>query len=117
MTEKKGVRSVKVEDLGYVYLGICRGEDVWGNWHEDDWFCCIETKDGKTIDIAQLMDEVFGVGYTYCAMSNRGYECEEEREEGEECSYKDEKGICRPPLFRFKIAIEAEPLNTWCVRK
>jgi hypothetical protein len=111
MAEERRKRSVKIEDVGHVYIGLFRGEDIWGNWHEDDRFCKIETKDGKTIDVGELMDEVFGVGYNYCVMSNCGEKCEEEREEDDECSCKDERGICKPPLFKFKIVVEAEPIE------
>ena len=27
------------------------------------------------------------------------------------CIYRDEKGICRPPVFKFKITVEVEPVT------
>lgn len=108
----KGLRSLKLEDVGYVYVGICRGRDVWKNWHEDDFICTIETKNGRIIDVVRdLANEAFGLEYTYCGMANQGFECPEETEDMSECPYRDEKGICRPYLFRFKIIVEAMPLE------
>ncbi len=91
-----------IEGFGYVYFDYVR-EDVLGYEHVDDGFCIIETKDGHTIDIASLVSEFFGVGCNYCGYVCQGDTCEVE-ERGEECPYKDENGICRPPLFWFKIS-------------
>lgn len=111
-TSDKGLRSSKLEDVGYVYIGICRVQDAWGNWHEDDFVCTIETKDGRNIDVVRdLVTEAFGLEYTYCGMTNRGSECPEETEDMSKCPYRDEERICRPHLFRFKILIEAMPLE------
>lgn len=101
----------KIEGVGYVYVGIFRGRDVWGNWHEEDMFCIIETKNGKYIDVGNLMSETFGAEYTYCGMSNQGYKCPEETEDMIECPYRDNTGICRPRLFKFKITVKAQPLE------
>jgi hypothetical protein len=106
------LRSLKLEDVGYVYIGICKGRDVWKNRHEDDFFCIIETKDGKSIDVVRdLVGEAIGFGYAYCAMVNQGIDYPDETEDMSECPYRDEKGICRPRLFKFKISIEAMPLE------
>lgn len=110
------VRSVSVEDIGSVYIGMFRGEDIWGNWHEEDYYCHIETKDGKTIDVAELMSQAFDVGFLPCALPERGEECHVEGRD--DCLYLDRKGVCKPPLFKFKITIETECLdNRWLVKQ
>jgi predicted transport protein len=109
--EKKHVSYKKIEGVGYVYAGIFRGEDIWGNWHEDDSSFIIKTKNGEYIDVGYLMSEIFGIEYTYCGMSNEGYKCPEESEDMINCPYRDNKGICRPRLFRFEITVKAEPLE------
>lgn len=57
------------------------------------------------------MSEILGIGYTYCGMSNEGYECPEESEDMIDCPYRDDRGICRPRLFRFEITVKAQPLE------
>jgi predicted transport protein len=109
--EKKHVSYKKIEGVGYVYVGIFRGEDVWGKWHEDYCFCIIKTEDGKYIDVGNLMSEIFGAEYTYCGMSNQGYKCPEESEYAIDCPYRDNSGICRPRLFRFEITVRAQSLE------
>lgn len=61
--------------------------------------------------MGDLMSEIFGVGYTYCGISNQGYKCPEESEDMIDCPYRDYRGICRPRLFRFKITVKAQPLE------
>jgi hypothetical protein len=107
MSEKMFTRSINCAVVGGIYFGVFRDEDIWGNWHEDDYFCQIKTKRG-TVDIAYLIGEALGLGYTYCASWTEKEKCEEERDE---CPYKDEEGVCRPPLFKVKMNIEIEPYD------
>jgi len=74
-------------------------------YEEDFILIHLENDERRYLSIHDLVpSELSGDSPTACA--DYGTECW--MKEQEPCKFKDNKGICRPPRFRFKITAEYE---------
>ena len=112
------IKKIILQGTGSVFSILMSGEDPTGNWLDDVLSLEIENETGSSLNINSELLKAFGlpIFYTWCGLYHKNDKCPyvDEFEDGlydERCPYLTEDGICKPPLYEYKITIEAKLLK------